>query len=344
MIQFFKPTIRRKDMDSVLQSLVNEQLGPGERASSFMQEFSQKTKCRTSAAFRTYPQCIESAFLLLGAVEGTKVAISPLAPVVYLEVMKKLGCIPVYLDVDPETGLVPSGTEFGDATILVLYENCGSLPVKYNSSTTYAEKQEYANISVIEDVSQSIGGFCDQEAAAGDWGHIVICSCEQEDLVSCAGGAVMGVKGDLLYTLRGRRPSSYNSMTDVNAALGFIQLQNLAENCVRRREIKAKYIESLMRTRHRAFGANFKGFDDSASCFPVFLDCKPEDVVKFAAKNNVPVRMTFENSIAASYEGDMFVDFPVAAAYCSRTVSFPVYPFLQNEDISLISKVVAHLP
>ena len=344
MIQFFKPTVRRKDMDSVLQSLVNEQLGPGERAAAFMQEYAAMTGCRTAAAYRTYPMCIESAFLLLGAVEGTKVAISPLAPSVYSDVIKKLGCEPVYIDVDRETGLVPGGTDFQGASILVLYDSCGSLPVKYNTTTTFAEKQEYAGISVIEDVSQSIGSTVGEDMKAGDWGHVVVCSCEEDDCVSCAGGAVLGVKGDLLYTLRGRRPSSFYGMTDVNASLGLVQLRNLAENSERRREFEKQYMDSVMRTRHRRFGISLADFNDTACCFPVFLDSKPEDTIKFAAKNNVPVRMTFEKSIAASYEGDMFSDFPVAAAFCSRTVSFPIYPFLLKEDAGLISKVIAHLP
>lgn len=329
MIQFYKPTIRRKDMDSVLQSLVNEQLGSGERTALFVQEFCSKTGCRSGAAFRTYPMCIESALLLLGAVEGTKVAISPLAPKVYLDMMKKMGCIPVLTDVDPDNGLVPPSADFKDAAILVLYDSCGSVA-----------SQPYEGISVIEDVSLSVGGSLLNDGIAGDYGRVVVCSCEQDDVVSCAGGAVLGVKGDLIYPLRSHRPSEFDSMTDVNSALGFIQLQNLDENIRRRREIETEFMNSLMRTGHRRFGLS----GVSASCFAVFLDSKPEETVKFASKNNVPLRMTFSNSIAASYEGDMFVDFPVAAAFCSRTVSFPIYPFLRNEDVSLISKVLAHLP
>ena len=30
LIRFFKPTLRRKDMDAVLQTMVDEKIGPGE--------------------------------------------------------------------------------------------------------------------------------------------------------------------------------------------------------------------------------------------------------------------------------------------------------------------------
>ncbi len=344
MIQFYKPTIRRKDMDSVLRTLVDEKIGPGERSAMFMHEFAQSTGCRSAAAYRTYPECIESALVLLGACQGAKVALSPLTPKVYLSVLNKLGCIPVYVDVDPENGLVNSIADFQDATILVLYDNCGSLALKYNSETTFAQKCVYENISVIEDVSQSIGGSYLQEFRAGDWGNVVVCSCEDEDIVSCAGGAVLGVKGDLAYVLRNSKPSSYCEMTDMNAALGSVQLANLAEDSNVRRMITQMYRDSLMKTEHKQFGFVLTDFEGSAQSFAVFLNSKPEDTVAFAKKYSVPVQMTFANSIAASYEGDIFSDFPVAGAMCSRTVSFPVYPFLKKEEIEMTAKVIAHLP
>ncbi len=331
-------------MDSVLRTLVDEKIGPGERADLFINEFARSTGCRSGAAYRTYPDCIESALVLLGACEGAKVALSPLAPRIYLTVLEKLGCIPVYADVDPENGLVDSNSDFQGASILVLYDNCGSLALKYNSQTTFAEKCVYENISVIEDVSQSVGGSYMQEYRAGDWGNVVVCSCEDEDIVSCAGGAVMGVKGDLVYTLRTSRPASYLEMTDMNAALGSVQLANLTEDSSVRRSISTLYRDSLMRTEHRQFGLSLADFEGSAQSFAVFLNSKPEDTVAFAKKYGVPVQMAFKDSIAASYEGDMFSDFPVAGAMCSRTVSFPVYPFLKKEETEMTAKVIAHLP
>ena len=39
LIPFYKPTIRRKDMDAVLQTMVDERIGPGERAQEFLKQF-----------------------------------------------------------------------------------------------------------------------------------------------------------------------------------------------------------------------------------------------------------------------------------------------------------------
>lgn len=363
MVRFYKPTLKRKDMDGVLQTMVNEEIGPGESNRLFTQMFAERVKCVKGLSFRTYPDCIEGALKVLGVDKSSTVAISLLAPAVYGQVLKKIGCPVAYVDVDRENGLpdeqsvLSSGAEF-----LVLYESCGSLALKYNRETTYAEKVAYANLKILEDVSESIGGFYGEEYVPGDWGDAVISSFEDNNVVSCAGGAAFAVKKDYVQALRsyvkgnseeneGEETESepvvfsgdYIRMTDLNASLGAVQLQNLDSNCERSRKICQRYTQKLMQTRHKAFGLTLVDFNSSASCFAVFLDSKPEDSIKFAARNGIPLIRTFKDSICSVYEGDLFADFPNSAAYFFRTVSFPVYPFLKDTEIDLIAKVIGHL-
>ena len=36
LVRFYKPTLRRRDMDAVLQTMVDEKIGPGERRKQFL--------------------------------------------------------------------------------------------------------------------------------------------------------------------------------------------------------------------------------------------------------------------------------------------------------------------
>lgn len=345
MIRFDKPTLKRKDMDSVLQTMVNEQIGPGETCSIFTGAFAEKCSCNSSTAFRTYPDCIETALDLAQVNEETVVAISPLAPHIYKTVLDKRGCKTVLVDVDRENGLVDDNAlAKSGASVLILYENCGSIPLKYNRETTYADKADYSSLFVIEDVTQSIGGKFRDEAKPGDWGNVVICALEENNLVSSAGGAVMAVKGDLVYQLRGKKPSKFLRLPDLNAALGLVQISNLNDNCNQRRMIVKTYQASLAKTKHKQFGLSLLDFESACGDFAVFLDSKPEESVKFANKHEVPVVKTFEDGIIKDYENEAFDLFPVSASYYFRTVSFPVYPFLKQQEVEDISKVIAHLP
>lgn len=371
-------------MDGVLQTMVNEEIGPGESSKLFTQMFSERVKCVKGLAFRTYPDCIDSALKVLGVDRSSTVAISPLAPAVYAQALKKTGCKVVFVDVDKENGLVDEqGVLNSGAQVLILYDSCGSLALKYNKETTFAEKVSYGEIKILEDVSESLGGFYGEEYVPGDWGDIVISSFEENNVVSCAGGAAFAVKKDYVPALRafikGKKEEAseevseaseaeagaqaveasdvateeveapvvfagnYTKMTDLNASLGTVQLQNLDSNCDRSRKICQRYTQRLMQTRHKAFGLTLVDFNSSCSCFAVFLDSKPEDSIKFAARNGIPLIRTFKDSICSVYEGDLFADFPNSAAYYFRTVSFPVYPFLKDTEIDLVSKVIAHL-
>lgn len=344
MIRFYKPTLKRKDMDGVLQTMVNEEIGPGESSRLFTQMFAERVKCSKGLSFRTYPDCIDTALKVLGIDETSTVAISLLAPSVYYHELKKTGCTVVFVDVDRENGLpdeqsvLSSGAQF-----LVLYDTCGSLALKYNRESTYAEKVSYGDVKILEDVSEALGSFCGEEYVPGDWGSVVVSSFEDNNIVSCAGGAGLAVKDDYLSSFKEQTVSAFSRMTDLNASLGAVQLQNLDSNCERSRKICQRYTQKLMQTKHKAFGLTLLDFNSSCSCFAVFLDSKPEDSIKFGARNGVPVVRTFSDSICSIYEGDLFASFPVSAAYYFRTVSFPVYPFLKDTEIDLIAKVIAHL-
>ena len=332
-------------MDSVLQTMVNEKIGPGERARAFVQSFCETVQATSGIAFRTYPDCLSFALVTIGVGEGTKVAVSPLSPEIYRTVLQKLGAEIVYVDIDKQTGcpddekVAQSGAE-----VLLLFEPFGTLPVRYNEQTTFPETCDFSGVKVIEDISQSIGSRVKDECFAGKIGQIVICAMEEDGVVSAGGGAVMAVRGDMVNAIRGKRPSKYLTMPDMNAALGMVQLSNLEESCQRRGEILSVYQQSLAKTRHKQFGLSLLDFSSNASAFTVMLDSRPDETVKFASKHDVPVRMAFADCLFKDMETDPFEVAPVAASYYFRTVEFPLYAFLKPNEIDGISKVISHLP
>ena len=345
MIQFYKPTLRRKDMDSVLQTMVNDQIGPGKISRDFVQAFCDEVKATSGAAYRTYPDCLTAALRLAGAKDGVRVAVSPLSPAIYRTVIEDTGAQMVLVDVDKQTGCPDEAqVAASGAEILMLYENLGTLPARYNDQTTFAESYDYGTVKVIEDVSESIGSAIKDEILPGALGGIIVCSLEDDCVLSAAGGAIMAVRGEYVISLRGKGPSKYLRMPDMNAALGNVQLANLASGCAKRREILKSYQQSLAKTRHRQFGLSLLDLASNAGFFAVQLDSRPDETVKFAEKHGVPVRMAFEDCLFKDFEGDPFEVAPVAAGFYYRTVRFPMYSFLTASDVEEISRVVAHLP
>ncbi|MBR4426080.1 MAG: DegT/DnrJ/EryC1/StrS aminotransferase family protein, partial [Spirochaetales bacterium] len=340
-----KPTLKRRDMDSVLQTMVNEKIGPGERARAFVQSFCEVVGATSGIAFRTYPDCLSYALSVVGVSEGTKVAVSPLSPEIYRSVLMHLGAEMVLVDIDRQTGCPDENLlQQSGAEVLLLYESFGTLPVRYNEQTTYPECCDYSFLKVIEDITDSIGSSVKEECFAGKIGQIVVCAMEEDSVVSAGGGAVLAVRGEFVDKIRGKRPSKYLTMPDMNAALGMVQLSNLKDSCARRREILSVYQQSLAKTRHRQFGLTLFDYDSNAFRFAVHLDSRPDETVKFASKHDVPVRMAFDDCLLKDCEGDPFELAPVSASFFYRTVEFPLYEFLKPNEIDGIAKVISHLP
>jgi dTDP-4-amino-4,6-dideoxygalactose transaminase len=88
LIKFYKPALFRKDMDAVLQTMVDEKIGPGDRKKEFISSFCNTVGKKFGLALRSYNDMIASSLSSLGVEEGDSVILSVLTPKVYLDVLK----------------------------------------------------------------------------------------------------------------------------------------------------------------------------------------------------------------------------------------------------------------
>ena len=100
LIRFYKPALYRKDMDAVLQTMVDEKIGPGERKKEFLKAFAAYTGKKDGIALRSYLDAIIASLRALGLEEGDSVLVSVLTPRIYLEAFRRTGVKPVLIDSD----------------------------------------------------------------------------------------------------------------------------------------------------------------------------------------------------------------------------------------------------
>ncbi len=341
LIPFQKPTLRRKDMDAVLQTMVDERIGPGVRKNTFLKQFCELIKTKGGVALRSYIDAIRISLLALKLPSGASIGMSILSPSCYLVVLKELGYQPMFGDIDSENGCLSEKealrlVEQGCQALLV-HEPMGQIP--------YGIEYTQCNVPVIEDISQSLESRY-EERKAGSWGDLIICALEEDGVVSTAGGAVLSSAAErYAFAIEAciDEIQPYVELPDMNAALGSIQLANLEEQLTKRRELYSFFSKSLMKTQHRLYGINTLDFQPNGYGFCTVLDSKAEDAIKFAAKYQVSARKTFQDTVGSAYS-DCFDLFPQALPALLRAISLPLYPFLKQSDVELLMKVISHLP
>ena len=87
-IRFTKPTLTRKDMDAVLQTMVDEKIGPGEKKREFVKLFSAFIGSKDGIVLRSFSDVIAYSLSALNLEKGSTIALSLFSPKIYEYVIK----------------------------------------------------------------------------------------------------------------------------------------------------------------------------------------------------------------------------------------------------------------
>lgn len=340
MIPIFKPSIKRRDMDAVLTTLVSEKIGAHDKNQELVDVVTHYLGLKSGLAVREYRRAVELAYDALALEEGSLILMSALTPYVYYEAALQRGLKVQILDVDDSAfSLHPDSiAEVHDQgpAAMVVHHSLGILP----DMDQIAEFE----IPIIEDISYSLGAVRD-EAKAGSWGKIVVMSLEEDFLATCGGGAlVMSGQGKIASFLRARSKSVERNilLPDMNAALGVSQFQLLDKLLDARKEIAAIFKKAILKSRHKSVFQS-EGDDQGYFAFPLIIDSGMPEVIKYAAKKKIETRMLFGSDTLINRVEAREV-YPVASSYSLRCLLFPLYPMLGKQNVELIAKVLGTLP
>ena len=250
-------------MDAVLQTMVDEKIGPGERRKEFLKLFAAYLSLKDGVSERSYPGALTLALKAAGVKEGDKIIASVLSPEIYRVVAENLGASLILADISPESGCmseeaIARAFEKG-GSIILLHEPVCQLPVGL-------ENIKELGLPVIEDITQSFGSRVEEDgdngekiimAFPGRIGDYVVCAFEEDCIISTGGGAaVLARKEERIDALKklASQMSPYNDLPDMNAALGIIQLGTLDSLLQRRNELYKMFMQAVMKTENKVFG------------------------------------------------------------------------------------------
>jgi len=326
-------------MDTVLNCLVTDSIGPGEYLERFQKSAKEIIGFEYGFALRGPSIALGKAIDALALSEGDVIAIPALAPAYYAEVIASRKLIPVFVDSisdSAEPDLSTIGGLDPKPNALILYEALGIL--------SEPETIAALGIPVIEDMSTTIGAYRG-ETRAGSMGKITILGLEHDSIVTSGGGALLIAFGRREGTVLKNLSESMVpelKMTDYNAALGLAQLRDMESSIARRRELAALFAQSLARTRHKLIAQGGEG-EPGYWALPVSVESGVKDVQAYAKKKEVDSELAFESSLLA--KGHVPENLcPNARSMAMRCLLFPLHQRIGAQMAQKISKVLATLP
>lgn len=371
--------VGRAEQRAVLEVLKHGWLTAGPKVREFEAAFATAVGARHAVAVATGTAALDLAMVALGAGPGDEVLTSPLTFVATANAAIRAGATPRFADVDPATlNMDPADAErrVTRRTKLLVPVHLTGLPCEMDRLRRLARGR---GLRVLEDACHAAGSrFADQPVGAG---HGAQCfSFHPVKNMTTAEGAIVttdqlrvantvrmlrfhGFRED--YLTRARRGAlgyprmqalgTKSVMTDLQAALGLVQLDRLAAFNDRRTRLARRYTKAFGQVRGLITPPEPVGRSSSWHLYilrfdPRQLRCSRDELMEALRLENIGTSVHYMPVHLQPYYRRRFGfkpgDFPVAEREYRRMLSLPLFPKMTDRDaqdvIDAVSRVARY--
>lgn len=336
-----KPTITRKELESVLDCLIRDELLSGNAVKGFEAGISSLTGVKNALAVNSLTSAYHLAYMALGIREGDEVIMPAYFDPAPLSALRLTGGRAILADID-EGALIPTPENIrsritGKTKALVIGHTLGF----HSSLDPFRE----LGIPLIEDISHALGAEID-EKSVGQAGTITVASFSPSMMITTGNGAMVLTANTRFYSQMkesrgpvGTESPGYDyTMTDFQGAMGLSQLSRLHDFIRRRREIARIYFEALKFTTHKTLHVYSEGF--VYPFFPVLFDASIEKAERYWRKGGIDIFRPVHPPLH-HFLGMRGLDYPNSDRLSKKLYSLPIYPTLTRKEIEKISRTLS---
>ena len=264
-----KPWLGDEDAQALAEVVAAGRVGQGPKVKEFEAAFSASQGVRHAVATSSCTTALHLALIVAGIGPGDDVVVPSLSFIATANAVTYVGARPVFCDVDPTTGNVTAETIHAALTLdtrAVIVVDQGGVPVDLAPIRELCDRHE---ITVIEDAGSAVGSQY-KGRPVGTGAEVAVWSFHPRKILTTGeGGMLTTHRADWAARARTLREHSMSvspadrhgslpappevyleigfnyRMTDLQAAVGVVQLRRLAEIVERRREIAAAYVAGL---------------------------------------------------------------------------------------------------
>ena len=346
LISVYKPTIKRKDLEYVLNCMMHDKIDYGDFARNFEKRLEERTNIKYAIAINSF---FNAFYLILEALdikEGDEIILPSFLPQIFLNVIKFKKAVPVLVDLEKER-LKPSLEGVKKA----ITEKTKALIIKYYFGYIFDPKPYIELIpNTIEDITSVIGAKID-EIDIGINSKYAISDFSSKGLITTGEGAGIFCNKKNEYTklyslLEIDYSLDYTSrisclMPDLNAAMGVSQDETLNHKLILRKKI-GEFYEDAIRRSHRISLIHNEHSDRIYSDFPAIFKSGLKEIIKYFKKNNIEVIKPY-NFPLHQYLNLSKSDFQNTEYFYLKTLLIPNYSSLIKKEVNLIAKVLSSI-
>lgn len=340
-IASYKPTITRKELESVLDCLINDKFS-GNTLKKFEQLISEATGIQYSLATNSLTSSYHLAFKCLEINEGDEVIIPSYFDIAPLSALSLSGGKAVLVDIE-KGSLTPSIKQIREK----ITENTKAIIFGHMLGISVSMEHFLdLKIPIIEDISHVIGARYENEKPVGTTGTLTVASFAPSMIITTGnGGTVLTNNARLFSTMREFRANNNGKeicydycMTEFQGAMGIPQLLKLQSFIKRRREIAKIYYGALKFTSH----TSPLPYNDLFvyQSFPILFDAPAKEVEKYWKKNKIEICHPIAYPLH-EYMNLNARDYPNSNRFAKKLYSLPIYPTLTKKEIEKIANLLA---
>ncbi|WP_327693131.1 DegT/DnrJ/EryC1/StrS family aminotransferase [Streptomyces sp. NBC_00459] len=348
------PWLGEEEAKAASDAVLSGWVAQGPRVAAFEQAFAERVGAEHGIAVSSCTTALHLALVVLGLGPGDEVVVPSLSFIATANAVRYVGAEPVFADVDPASGNLTTVTVDAvrtSRTKAVLAVHQGGVPADVHSLRTACADWD---LPLVEDAACAIGSTVGGKPV-GQGALIAAWSFHPRKLVTTGeGGMITTDDAEWAVRLRRLREHGMNAsaaerhssskpvlesylevgynyrMTDVQAAIGLVQLGKLDAMIARRRELAARYdallrdVPGLTPVRDPEHGqSNFQSYwvllDED---FPVGRD----DLLAALAEAGVSARRGIMAShLEPAYEGHPAAPLPVTERISRDSLILPLF-------------------
>ncbi len=359
-IHLSRPDITEKEIEAVCEVLRGPNLSLGPKLPEFEKAFADYIGKKHAVAVNSGTSGLFLCMEAMGIGAGDEVITTPFTFIATANVIMMVDAVPVFVDIDPESLNIDVSkieSKITEKTKAILPVEVFGNPADFDKISELAEKR---NLPIIEDSCEALGSKLNGKKAGSFGTMSTFAFYPNKQITTGEGGIVLTDDDELADTCtmlrnqgRGKNNSwlshqrmGYNyRLSDINCALGIVQLSRINEIKAKRKQVAEWYQEMLADNDRLIVPTEETGCDMSWFVFVVrlaqnFSMRQRDTILEQMRSRGIQVSNYFPPVHLQPFMVEKFGykkgDFPITESVCERTIALPFYNNLKKDEISLV--------